>query len=126
VDVIALAGYMKKLPPEVVKRYHNRILNIHPALLPAFGGQGMYGSHVHQAVIESGVKITGVTVHLVSEEYDDGPIVVQEPVMVLDTDTPESIAARVLVAEHATYWRAVKAVAEGTISVDGRRVRGHV
>ncbi len=126
VDVIALAGYMKKLPPELVACYRNRILNIHPALLPAFGGKGMYGAHVHTAVIESGVKLTGVTVHLVDEEYDAGPIVVQEPVRVLDEDTPETLAARVLAAEHATYWRAVKAAAEGTLTVTGRRVSGHV
>jgi phosphoribosylglycinamide formyltransferase 1 len=125
VDIIALAGYMKKLPPEVVTRYRHRILNIHPALLPAFGGKGMYGGHVHRAVIESGVKLTGVTVHLVDEEYDDGPIVVQEPVAVLDADTSESLAARVLTVEHATYWRAVKALADDAVRVEGRRVLGN-
>jgi len=94
--------------------------------LPARIGKGMFGSHVHRAVIESGAKITGVTVHLVNEEYDDGPIVVQEPVRVIDTDTAESLAERVLAVEHATYWRAVKALASDALRVDGRRVFGDV
>lgn len=126
VEVIALAGYMKKLPSAVVERFRNRILNIHPGLLPGFGGPGMYGGHVHTAVIESGAKLSGVTVHLVDEEYDHGPIVLQEPVRVLDNDTPESLAARVLAVEHASYWRALEALAQGRLTVSGRRVSGEV
>jgi len=122
IELIALAGYMKKLPPAVVARYRNRILNIHPALLPAFGGQGMYGSNVHKAVIEYGAKISGVTVHFVDDEYDRGPVILQKAVPVLDGDDAETLAARVLEAEHECYWRAVEAVAAGKIKVVGRRV----
>lgn len=126
VDLIALAGYMRKLPDIVVDTYRHRILNIHPALLPAFGGKGMYGGHVHAAVIESGAKLSGVTVHFVDEVYDHGPIVLQEPVPVLDDDSPEDLAARVLALEHASYWRAVEAVAQERLSVKGNRVVGRV
>lgn len=122
VELIVLAGYMKKIPPEVIKEYPNRILNIHPALLPAFGGQGMYGINVHKAVIESGVKITGVTVHIVDEEYDHGPIVMQRAVEVRDDDTPESLAERVLKVEHEIYPQAIKLFVEGKIKVSGRKV----
>ena len=126
VEIIALAGYMKKLPSAVVQRFRNRILNIHPGLLPGFGGPGMYGHHVHAAVLEHGAKLSGVTVHLVDEEYDHGPIVLQEPVRVLDNDTPETLAARVLAVEHASYWRALEALAQGRLTVSGRRVTGAV
>ena len=126
VDLIVLAGYMKKLPVEVVAAYRHRILNIHPALLPSFGGPGMYGAHVHRAVLESGAKMTGVTVHLVDEEYDRGPIVLQEPVRVLDDDTAEILAERVLAIEHVSYWRAVEAVAQGRLRIEGRRAKGNV
>jgi phosphoribosylglycinamide formyltransferase-1 len=122
VQLIVLAGYMKKIPPEVIKEYPNRILNIHPALLPAFGGQGMYGLNVHKAVIESGVKITGVTVHIVDEEYDHGPIVMQRAVEVRDDDTPESLAQRVLEVEHQIYPQAIKLFVEGRVKVFGRKV----
>lgn len=122
VQLIVLAGYMKKIPPEVIKEYPNRILNIHPALLPAFGGQGMYGLNVHKAVIESGVKITGVTVHIVDEEYDHGPIVMQRAVEVRDDDTPETLAQRVLEVEHEVYPQAIKLFVEGKIKVLGRKV----
>lgn len=107
VDALLLAGYLRLVPPEVVRRYHGRILNIHPALLPAFGGAGMYGLHVHRAVIEAGVRVTGATVHLVDEEYDRGTILAQWPVPVLPGDTPEVLAARVLSVEHRLYPRAV-------------------
>ena len=107
IDAIFLAGYLKLVPPEVVSHYANRMLNIHPALLPAFGGQGMYGMNVHRAVIEAGVRVTGATVHLVDEEYDRGKILAQWPVPVLPGDTPEDVAARVLAAEHDLYPRAV-------------------
>jgi phosphoribosylglycinamide formyltransferase-1 len=126
VDLIVLAGYMKKIPVEVIRRYQNRIINIHPALLPSFGGQGMYGKRVHQTVLDYGAKVTGITVHFVDEEYDKGPIILQETAPVLDDDDADSLAARVLNVEHANYWRAVEAIAQGTITVKGRRVIGSV
>jgi phosphoribosylglycinamide formyltransferase-1 len=122
VELIVLAGYMKKIPAEVVSEYRNRILNIHPALLPFFGGQGMYGINVHKAVIESGVKITGVTVHIVDEEYDHGPIVLQRAVEVKDDDTPETLAERVLKVEHEVYPEAIRLFVEGKVNVFGRKV----
>ncbi len=125
VELIILAGYMKMLPSEVVHRYHNRIINIHPALLPAFGGKGMYGSKVHQAVLDYGAKITGVTVHFVSEVYDEGPVICQVPVKVSDTDDCSTLAERVLAVEHQTYWQAVEAIARGNIKIEGRRVTGY-
>jgi len=108
VDAIALAGYLKKIPPVVVRHYRNRILNIHPALLPKFGGKGMYGINVHRAVIESGENETGVTIHFVNEEYDEGKIILQAKAPVYPEDTPEVLAARVLKVEHNTYWRGVQ------------------
>lgn len=117
IDMIVLAGYMKILSPTIIRAYKNRILNIHPALLPHFGGPGMYGSHVHEAVIKSGVKITGVTVHIVDEIYDHGAIVMQKPVEVKDDDTPETLAERVLKVEHQTYKEAIQLFAEGRIEV---------
>ena len=113
VDVIFLAGYLKLVPPEVVSRFANRILNIHPALLPAFGGKGMYGMNVHRAVIESGVRVTGATVHLVDEEYDRGRILAQWPVPVQPGDTPQDVAARVLAAEHVLYPEAADHLCRG-------------
>ena len=123
VNLVVLAGYMKKLGPIVLKRYPNRILNIHPALLPSFGGEGMYGLRVHQTVIQSGVRVTGVTVHLVDGEYDCGPIVAQETVEVDFDDTPESLAAKVLEVEHRLYGDVVRLFAQGRVAVDGRRVK---
>jgi phosphoribosylglycinamide formyltransferase-1 len=122
VELVVLAGYMKKIPAEVVSEYRNRILNIHPALLPSFGGRGMYGINVHKAVIESGVKITGVTVHIVDEEYDHGPIVLQRAVEVKDDDTPETLAERVLKVEHEVYPEAIRLFVEGKVNVFGRKV----
>lgn len=124
-DFIVLAGYMKRIPTRVVTAFRGRMLNIHPALLPAFGGQGMYGRRVHEAVLEHGVRWTGVTVHLVDEDYDTGPIVLQEPVPVLPGDTADSLAERVLEAEHRLYPEAVRLFAEGRVSVEGRRVLIH-
>lgn len=120
--LICLAGYMRKLPLSVIETYHNRILNVHPALLPLFGGRGMYGEHVHRAVLESGMKVTGCTVHFVDAQYDTGPIVLQTAVPVLDDDTPETLAARVLPEEHRAYVRAVQLFAAGRLRVEGRRV----
>ena len=114
------------LPSEVVRRYNNRIVNIHPGLLQAFGGKGMYGSRVHQAVLDYGAKVTGVTVHFVNEMYDEGPVICQVPVIVNDTDDCQTLAGRVLEVEHSTYWRAIEAIAKGAIRVEGRRVTGYV
>jgi phosphoribosylglycinamide formyltransferase-1 len=111
IDLVVLAGYLKRIPPKVIREYAGRIMNIHPALLPAFGGEGMYGARVHEAVIASGTKESGVTVHLVDDEYDRGPIVAQWRVPVEPTDTPDSLAARVLAVEHVVYPRAVEMVA---------------
>ena len=122
VDLIILAGYMKMISSRVIQEYRNRILNIHPALLPAFGGKGMYGIRVHEAVIEAGAKFSGVTVHIVDEKYDHGPIVLQKVVPVLDEDTPETLAARLLPEEHQLYPKAIQLFAEGKIRVEGRRV----
>lgn len=123
VTFIVLAGYLKKIPPVVVERYRNRILNVHPALLPAFGGAGMYGRKVHDAVIEYGVHWTGATVHVVEEAYDTGPIVLQEPVPVFPDDTPADVAARVLEVEHRLYPEALRLFAQDRIHIEGRRVR---
>lgn len=103
IDLIALAGYLRKLPPEVVKKFRWKVLNIHPALLPDFGGKGMYGLRVHRAVLDAGRKFSGVTVHLVNEEYDRGSIVAQETVPVLVNDDAETLAQRVLKVEHRLY-----------------------
>jgi phosphoribosylglycinamide formyltransferase-1 len=124
IELIALAGYMKMIPVEIVRRFHNRIVNIHPALLPAFGGKGMYGERVHQAVLEYGAKVSGVTVHFVDERYDTGPVILQRTVPVRDEDDAARLAARVLALEHDSYWRAIEAIARGNITVEGRRVRG--
>jgi phosphoribosylglycinamide formyltransferase 1 len=100
VDLIVLAGYMKLLPSEIVKKHSGRIINIHPALLPKYGGPGMYGMNVHRAVLASGDKFGGATVHIVDEKYDHGPILIQRHVYINKNDTPESLAARVLTIEH--------------------------
>ncbi|MHB1192363.1 MAG: phosphoribosylglycinamide formyltransferase [Longimicrobiales bacterium] len=117
VQVLFLAGYVKLVPTEVVARFRRRILNIHPALLPGFGGKGMWGHHVHEAVLASGARLSGPTVHFVDEEYDRGSIVAQWPVPVLPGDTPETLAARVLQVEHRLYPLAAdhvcRALAEG-------------
>lgn len=100
VDLVVLAGYLKKVPPAVVARFPHRLINIHPALLPGFGGPGMYGRRVHAAVLASGATTSGATVHYVDEEYDRGPIIAQRTVPVLPDDTPDTLAARVLTVEH--------------------------
>jgi phosphoribosylglycinamide formyltransferase 1 len=110
VDMVVLAGYLKRIPPLVVREYSGRILNIHPALLPDFGGEGMYGARVHEAVIASGARESGVTVHIVNDEYDRGPIVAQWRVPVEPDDTAEMLAARVLSVEHVVYPRVIEMV----------------
>lgn len=111
IDLVVLAGYLKRIPSRVIREYAGRIVNIHPALLPAFGGEGMYGARVHEAVIASGARETGVTVHLVDDDYDRGPIIAQWRVPIDVSDTPETLAARVLNVEHVVYPRVVEMVA---------------
>ena len=111
IDLVVLAGYLKRIPPKVISEYAGRIINIHPALLPAFGGEGMYGARVHEAVIASGATETGVTVHVVDNEYDRGPILAQWRIPVEESDTVETLAARVLNVEHVVYPRVVEMVA---------------
>jgi formyltetrahydrofolate-dependent phosphoribosylglycinamide formyltransferase len=125
IDLIALAGYLRHVPDSVTRAFRGRIVNIHPSLLPAFGGPGMYGRRVHAAVVAAGVRVSGATVHFVDEAYDRGPIIAQWPVPVSPDDTPDAVAARVLVAEHQLYPRTIAAVAAGRITLgeDGR-VRG--
>ncbi len=120
-DLVVLAGFMLLL--HVPGDFRDRIMNIHPALIPAFCGKGMYGHHVHEAVIEHGVKITGATVHFVDEEYDHGPIILQEAVPVLPDDTPDTLAERVQAKERELYPRAIQLFAEGRLRVEGRIVR---
>ena len=121
-DVVALAGYLRFVPTAVTRRWRGRIVNVHPSLLPAFGGAGMYGRRVHQAVLDVGVRVTGATVHFVDEAYDRGPIIAQWPVPVLPRDTAETLGRRVLAAEHALFPRALHAVIQGTVTLgaDGR------
>lgn len=107
-DLIVLAGFLRKIPDSIIKKYQNKIINIHPALLPKFGGKGFYGLNVHKAVLESGDKETGCTVHFVNKEYDKGPIISQEKVPVHSSDTPEVLAKRVLKAEHKLLPSVIK------------------
>jgi formyltetrahydrofolate-dependent phosphoribosylglycinamide formyltransferase len=111
VELVVLAGYLKLVPAAVIARYRDRILNVHPALLPAFGGRGMYGRRVHEAVLASGARESGATVHLVDEEYDRGRILAQGRVPVLPGDTPDTLAERVLAVEHRLLPAAVLAAA---------------
>src|SRR3569623_2653901 len=126
IDLIVLAGYMRLVPEVVVHAYLGRMLNVHPALLPAFGGRGMYGSRVHAAVIAAGARVSGATVHFVDERYDQGAIIAQWPVPVLSADTPQALAARVLRVEHALYPPAVLAVAQSRISLDQNGRASHM
>ena len=122
IDWIALAGYMKKIPASVIRQFPNRIVNIHPALLPAFGGKGMYGMHVHEAVFQSGAQVTGVTIHFVNEEYDQGAIIFQEPVVIRECRSPEEIAEKVLAVEHQVYPRVLQQLLTHPFEVVGKRV----
>lgn len=122
-DTIALAGFLRRIPSAVVQAFPQRIVNIHPSLLPLFGGKGMYGEHVHRAALEYGVKVSGCTVHFVDEAYDTGPIIAQRAVPVEEGDTPETLAARILPHEHALYAESLQLLAEGRLSLEGRIVR---
>ena len=117
IDMIFLAGYMRMLHPSVLEAYRNRIFNIHPALLPKFGGRGMYGMNVHTAVIAAGDRETGVTIHRVSPEYDSGEIVAKTTVPVMTNDTPETLAARVLMREHTFLVEVISQIADGKIAL---------
>ncbi len=121
VDLIALAGFMQRIPAEVVRHFAGRMTNIHPALLPFFGGAGFYGMRVHEAVFASGMQVSGATVHLVDDEYDHGPILKQRAVAIADCNNPAEIAARVLIAEHRLYPETLGLLAEGRFRIEGRR-----
>lgn len=115
VDLVVLAGYMKQVGPVLLRDYRNRVINIHPSLLPRHGGKGMYGMNVHRAVIAAGEKETGVTVHLVNEQYDKGLILAQRKINVATTDTAESLASRVLKVEHALYTEVLQDIVSGKL-----------
>jgi phosphoribosylglycinamide formyltransferase-1 len=119
-DLVCFAGWLHLLP--IPEHYRQRVLNIHPALLPAFGGRGMYGRRVHEAVLAYGAKVTGCTVHFADDTYDTGPILVQRCVPVLEDDDPDTLAARVFEAECEAYPDAIRLVAENRVHVEGRRV----
>jgi len=121
IDLIVLAGYVKKIPDEIISAFKNKIINIHPSLLPAFGGKGMFGEFVHKAVIEKGVKISGLTIHLVDEKYDNGAILFQKAVAVKNGDTPSDLAKRILSQEHDSLWRVIKAFSQNRVIIDENR-----
>lgn len=123
VELVVLAGYMRILTPWLINSYRGKMMNIHPALLPSFGGEGMYGEHVHRAVLDYGCKVSGCTVHFVSAEVDGGPVIVQESVPVLEEDTPDSLADRIHPVEHRLYPKAISLYASGRLRIEGRRVR---
>jgi phosphoribosylglycinamide formyltransferase-1 len=119
-DWIVMGGFLKYVP--IPADFENRVLNIHPALIPAFCGRGFYGHRVHEAVLEYGAKISGCTIHFVDNQYDHGPIILQKIVPVLDDDTPDTLAARVFQAEREAYPEALRLLAGGKVTVKGRRV----
>jgi len=120
-ELVCMAGFLNlvRIPPD----FAGRVMNVHPALIPAFCGKGWYGHRVHEAVLESGVKLTGCTVHFADDQYDHGPIILQRAVPVLDDDTPETLAARVQSTEREAYPEAITLFAEGRLRIEGRRVR---
>ncbi|MGB2825518.1 MAG: phosphoribosylglycinamide formyltransferase [Thermoplasmata archaeon] len=123
VDLVCLAGYLRMLTPLMIDKYAGRVINTHPALLPSFGGKGMHGLNVHEAVIDCGCKVSGCTVHVVTAEVDGGPILLQKAVPVLEDDTPETLQERILKEEHKLYPRAVQLFAQGKVKIDGKRAR---
>ncbi|MDP6635034.1 MAG: phosphoribosylglycinamide formyltransferase [Phycisphaerae bacterium] len=120
-DLVLMAGFLSLWT--IPQKYEGKVVNIHPALLPRFGGKGMYGHHVHQAVLEHGCKVSGCTVHFVNNEYDSGQIIVQKCVPVYDTDSPDDLAARVFVEECKAFPEVITLFAEGKLTIDGRIVR---
>lgn len=126
IDLLVLAGYMKKIPLGLLKRLPHKIINIHPALLPHFGGEGLWGHHVHEAVVAAGVRVSGPTVHFVDELYDHGLIIAQRAVALGFDDAAETVAAKVLEQEHDLYWRVIRALSRQEIQVREQRVLGDV
>jgi len=120
-DLVCLAGWLNLLA--LPQRYQGRAMNIHPALLPSFGGKGMYGRHVHEAVLAHGCKVSGCTVHFLDEHYDNGPIIVQRACPVLEDDTPETLAQRVFEEEKIAYPHAIRLYQQNRLRIEGRRVR---
>lgn len=123
IDVVVLAGYLAVVGDKLIEKYKNRIINIHPSLIPSFCGPGFYGMHVHEAVFKRGVKVSGATVHFVTGEVDGGPIILQRAVDISDLETPEDIQARVLEIEHEILPEAVALYCEGRVSVENERVK---
>lgn len=123
IDVVVLAGYLAIVGDKLIEQYKNRIINIHPSLIPSFCGPGFYGMHVHEAVFKRGVKVSGATVHFVTGEVDAGPIILQRAVDISDLETPEDIQARVLEIEHEILPEAVALYCEGRVSVENERVK---
>ena len=123
IDFIVLAGYLAILGKDLIDTYQNKLINIHPSLIPSFCGPGMYGLHVHEAVLERGVKVSGATVHFVSEEVDGGPIIWQEAVSIADLDTPEDIQKRVLEVEHKILPEVVQWICDGKVVIEKGRVK---
>jgi phosphoribosylglycinamide formyltransferase-1 len=122
IDIIALAGYLKKLPDGFVESFQHKILNVHPALLPSFGGSAMYGLRVHEAVLARGCKVSGATVHFVTQEYDAGPIILQKCCPVMEDDTPETLQRRVRDIEFEIYPKTIGFLAQDKISIENNRV----
>lgn len=120
-ELVCLAGFLQLI--EVPDDFVGRVMNMHPALIPAFCGKGFYGHHVHEAVLASGAKVSGCTVHFADNEYDHGPIILQRTVPVLDDDTPQTLAARVFALEFEAYPEAIRLFAEKRLKIEGRRVR---
>jgi len=120
-DLVVMGGFLKRLT--IPEDFADRVVNIHPALIPSFCGQGFYGHHVHEAVLEYGAKLSGCTVHFADNQYDHGPVILQKAVPVLDGDTPDALAARVFEAECEAYPEAIQLIADGRVALDGRRVR---
>ncbi len=123
IDLVVLAGYLVVVPPCIIEEYENRIINIHPSLIPSFCGAGCYGLHVHEKALARGVKVSGATVHFVDEGTDTGPIILQKPVMVEQNDTPEILQRRIMEqAEWVILPKAIDLIANGKVHVDGRKV----
>jgi phosphoribosylglycinamide formyltransferase-1 len=123
VELLLLAGFMRIITRELIEPFRGRMMNIHPALIPSFCGPGFYGHHVHEAVLNYGAKVSGCTVHFVEEAVDGGPIILQRVVPVLEDDTPDTLAARVLIEEHLAYPEAVRLFCADRLRIEGRLVR---
>jgi phosphoribosylglycinamide formyltransferase-1 len=123
VELVCVAGYLRIMTADLIDAYAGRMMNTHPALLPAFGGKGMWGHHVHQAVLDYGCKVSGCSIHFVTLGTDEGPIILQRAVPVEEDDTAETLAARILPVEHGLYSEAIQLFAAGRLKIDGRRVR---